>query len=29
VYEAGSWGPAAADDLVADYGGWRSPWLPD
>jgi len=28
VYEAGSWGPAAADDLVADYGGWRSPWLP-
>jgi glucose-6-phosphate 1-dehydrogenase len=29
VYEPGSWGPAAADDLVADYGGWRSPWLPD
>ena len=29
VYEPGSWGPAAADDLVSDYGGWRSPWLPD
>ena len=28
VYEPGSWGPAAADDLVTDYGGWRSPWLP-
>jgi glucose-6-phosphate 1-dehydrogenase len=29
VYEPGSWGPAAADDLVRHYGGWRSPWLPD
>ena len=28
MYEPGSWGPAAAGDLVADYGGWRSPWLP-
>ena len=28
IYEPGSWGPAAADDLVRDYGGWRSPWLP-
>jgi glucose-6-phosphate 1-dehydrogenase len=24
-YEAGSWGPAAADTLVADHGGWRNP----
>src|SRR6187431_834142 len=28
VYEPGSWGAASADDLVRDYGGWRSPWLP-
>ena len=26
-YAPGSWGPAAADDLVADYGGWREPWI--
>ena len=26
-YAQGSWGPAAADDLVADLGGWREPWL--
>ncbi len=25
-YEPGSWGPAAADQLVAAYGGWREPW---
>jgi len=25
-YVPGSWGPAAADDLVAEYGGWRDPW---
>jgi glucose-6-phosphate 1-dehydrogenase len=25
-YANGSWGPAAADDLVADYGGWKGPW---
>jgi glucose-6-phosphate 1-dehydrogenase len=25
-YQPGSWGPAAADQLVADYGGWREPW---
>jgi glucose-6-phosphate 1-dehydrogenase len=24
-YEPGSWGPAAADRLVADVGGWNSP----
>jgi glucose-6-phosphate 1-dehydrogenase len=23
----GSWGPAAADELVADFGGWQEPWL--
>ena len=28
VYEPGTWGPASADDLVRDYGGWRNPWLP-
>jgi glucose-6-phosphate 1-dehydrogenase len=26
-YAPGSWGPAAADALVAEYGGWRGPWL--
>ncbi|BFU46467.1 glucose-6-phosphate dehydrogenase [Krasilnikovia sp. MM14-A1004] len=26
TYAPGSWGPAAADALVADYGGWREPW---
>lgn len=26
VYTPGSWGPDAADDLVAEYGGWRPPW---
>jgi glucose-6-phosphate 1-dehydrogenase len=25
-YMPGSWGPGAADQLVADYGGWREPW---
>jgi len=29
VYEKGSWGPAAADRLVADVGGWHDPWLPE
>jgi len=27
TYPAGSWGPAAADDLVADSGGWHGPWV--
>ncbi len=27
-YEPGSWGPAAADRLTADHGGWHEPWLP-
>ena len=22
----GSWGPGAADALVADLGGWQDPW---
>jgi glucose-6-phosphate 1-dehydrogenase len=25
-YMPGSWGPGAADQLVAEYGGWREPW---
>ncbi len=25
-YAQGSWGPSAADDLVAGVGGWQSPW---
>ena len=27
-YSPGSWGPAAAKSLVADYGGWQEPWTP-
>ena len=26
-YQPGSWGPAEADRLVADFGGWRQPWI--
>lgn len=26
-YAKGSWGPGAADALVADYGGWHGPWI--
>jgi glucose-6-phosphate 1-dehydrogenase len=26
-YAPGSWGPAEADRLVADLGGWRGPWV--
>jgi glucose-6-phosphate 1-dehydrogenase len=26
-YKPGSWGPRAADRLVADYGGWHEPWI--
>jgi glucose-6-phosphate 1-dehydrogenase len=25
-YAPGSWGPAAADDIVAGYGRWNTPW---
>jgi glucose-6-phosphate 1-dehydrogenase len=28
-YKPGSWGPEAADQLVAGYGRWHEPWLPD
>ena len=27
-YRPGSWGPDAADSLVADHGGWRGLWTP-
>jgi glucose-6-phosphate 1-dehydrogenase len=27
AYAPGSWGPAEADRLVADVGGWRGPWV--
>jgi glucose-6-phosphate 1-dehydrogenase len=27
-YSPGSWGPAGAQSLVADYGGWQEPWTP-
>ena len=27
TYEPGSWGPEAADSLVADHGGWHDPWI--
>jgi glucose-6-phosphate 1-dehydrogenase len=26
-YAPGSWGPEAADTLVAGHGGWREPWV--
>ncbi len=26
-YAPGSWGPGAADALVAERGGWRGPWI--
>jgi glucose-6-phosphate 1-dehydrogenase len=26
-YAKGSWGPQAADELVAEVGGWRGPWV--
>ncbi len=27
-YAKGSWGPPRADELVAQFGGWHGPWLP-
>ena len=27
-YAKGSWGPAAADQLVTGHGGWHGPWVP-
>ena len=29
VYEKGTWGPASANELVRDHGGWHDPWLPE
>jgi glucose-6-phosphate 1-dehydrogenase len=29
TYAQGSWGPDQAHDLVAGYGGWHGPWVPD
>ena len=26
-YAPGSWGPAEAERLVANYGGWHGPWV--
>jgi glucose-6-phosphate 1-dehydrogenase len=26
-YAKGSWGPAEADKLVAEFGGWHGPWV--
>jgi glucose-6-phosphate 1-dehydrogenase len=28
TYQPGTWGPAAADEVPAGYGGWRKPWIP-
>jgi glucose-6-phosphate 1-dehydrogenase len=28
-YAPGSWGPDAGRELVAAFGGWHGPWLPD
>jgi glucose-6-phosphate 1-dehydrogenase len=28
AYEKGSWGPAAADELIAGFGRWHEPWVP-
>jgi glucose-6-phosphate 1-dehydrogenase len=28
-YPRGSWGPAAANALLAGHGGWHAPWAPD
>jgi glucose-6-phosphate 1-dehydrogenase len=27
-YEKGTWGPTAAEQLVAAHGGWYGPWVP-
>jgi glucose-6-phosphate 1-dehydrogenase len=27
-YEKGSWGPDAAEQVVAGYGRWHHPWVP-
>jgi glucose-6-phosphate 1-dehydrogenase len=28
-YEPGSWGPPDAEKLVARFGGWHGPWIPE
>ena len=28
-YPPGTWGPEAANTLVADHGGWQGPWITD
>ena len=28
TYQPGTWGPAAADEVPAGFGGWRKPWIP-
>jgi glucose-6-phosphate 1-dehydrogenase len=28
-YPQGSWGPASSERLVAEFGGWHAPWLPE
>ena len=28
-YAPGTWGPEAANTLVADHGGWQGPWIVD
>jgi glucose-6-phosphate 1-dehydrogenase len=28
TYATGSWGPKAADDLVAGRGAWHGRWMP-
>jgi glucose-6-phosphate 1-dehydrogenase len=27
-YTPGSWGPASAEGLAGEYGGWHDPWVP-
>jgi len=27
-YQPGTWGPASAERLVAEHGGWHEPWMP-
>jgi glucose-6-phosphate 1-dehydrogenase len=27
AYKAGSWGPGAADHLIAGHGRWHEPWV--
>jgi glucose-6-phosphate 1-dehydrogenase len=29
TYAKGSWGPEAAERLVAHFGGWHGPWVPE